>query len=257
MRSVRRIASPIVTGCASGGATGSAGRVVTTAGGVEIRYDSLVLATGSVNNYFGNAPLAEHTIGMKSLPEAMRLRNHVLSCLERAAKASSAEERAAWLTFVVVGGGPTGVEYAGALAELLGIVLGADYPELDRRHARIVLVEGLDRLLSAFHPKLGAYAERSLRKRGVEVVTGTLVDKADDASVVLSNGVTIPAHTVVWSAGVGRVVVMGRCRCAATVPSASAAAVAFGRTRCGDGGWRGGQAFSPAGRPVGAARRGR
>ena len=177
-------------------------RVLRTAGGDEIPYDSLVLATGSLNNYFGNAPLAEHTIGMKSLPEAMRLRNHVLSCLERAAKTPSAEERAAWLTFVVVGGGPTGVEYAGALAELLGIVLGADYPELDRRHARIVLVEGLDRLLSAFHPKLGAYAERSLRKRGVEVVSGTLVAKADDASVFLSNGVTIPAHTVVWSAGV-------------------------------------------------------
>ena len=177
-------------------------KVVRTGGGDEIGYDSLVLATGSLNNYFGNAPLAGHTIGMKSLSEAMRLRNHVLSCLERAAQSGSADERAAWLTFVVVGGGPTGVEYAGALAELLDIVLGADYQELDRRAARIVLVEGLDRLLSAFHPKLGGYAERTLRARGVEVRTGTLVEKAGDASVVLSNGDVLASRTVVWSAGV-------------------------------------------------------
>jgi NADH dehydrogenase len=176
--------------------------IVRTADGDEFAYDSLVLATGSVNNYFGNAPLAEHTIGMKSLSEAMRLRNHVLSCLERAAHSGSAEERAAWLTFVVAGGGPTGVEYAGALAELLQLVLGADYPELRPRHARVVLVEGLDRLLSAFHPKLGRYAERTLGERGVEVRTGTLVDRADDTSAVLSNGEVIRTRTVVWSAGV-------------------------------------------------------
>ena len=178
------------------------GRIVRTADGDEIPYDSLVLATGSTNNYFGNAPLAEHTIGMKSLSEAMRLRNHVLSCLERAAQTPSRAERAAWLTFVVVGGGPTGVEYAGALAELLRLVLGADYPELERREARIVLVEGLDRLLAAFHPKLGRYAQRTLAELDVEVRTGTLVEKADDGSVHLSSGDAIETRTIVWSAGV-------------------------------------------------------
>jgi len=177
-------------------------RILRTEDGDEIPYDSLVLATGSTNNYFGNAPLAEHTIGMKTLPEAMRLRNHVLSCLERAAQTPSREERASWLTFVVVGGGPTGVEYAGALAELLQIVLGADYPELDRTEARIILVEGLNRLLAAFHPKLGRYAGSTLSERGVDVRTGTLVEKADDASVHLSSGDALDTRTIVWSAGV-------------------------------------------------------
>jgi NADH dehydrogenase len=177
-------------------------KVLTTADGDEIAYDALVLGTGSANNYFGAPQLAEHTIGMKTLAEAMRLRNHVLSCLERAAQTPSPEGRAAWLTFVVAGGGPTGVEYAGALAELLQLVLGTDYPELHRSDSRIVLVEGLDRLLGAFHPKLGRYAEETLRSLGVDVRTGTLVDKADDRSVILSNGDAIPTRTVVWSAGV-------------------------------------------------------
>jgi len=103
---------------------------VRTHGGPKIGYDTLVLATGSINAYFGNPDLAERTIGMKSLDEALRLRNHVLSCLERAAQTSDPGERAEWLTFVIVGGGPTGVEYSGALAELLGMVLGRDFPEL-------------------------------------------------------------------------------------------------------------------------------
>ncbi|MGZ4145357.1 MAG: NAD(P)/FAD-dependent oxidoreductase [Actinomycetota bacterium] len=168
----------------------------------EIPYDSLVLATGSANNYFGNQPLAEHTIGMKALAEAMRLRNHVLSCLERAARATDPDERRSWMTFVVVGGGPTGVEYAGALGELFDIVLGKDYPELHRNDARIVLVEGLDRLLGAFHPTLGVYAEQTLPSLGVEMRLGTIVERATEDSATLSNGDTIETHTVVWSAGV-------------------------------------------------------
>jgi NADH:ubiquinone reductase (H+-translocating) len=170
--------------------------------GDDVPYDSLVLATGGVNNYFGNAPLAEHSIGLKTLPEALRLRNHVLASLERAAQIKDSDERRAWLTFVVVGGGPTGVEYAGALSELLQIVLGRDYPELQTSDARIVLVEGLDRLLGAFHPRLGEYAEQTLRRFGVHVFMKTLVEKADDESVTLSTGETLGAKTIVWSAGV-------------------------------------------------------
>jgi NADH dehydrogenase len=177
-------------------------KVVRTHDHEELAYDSLVLATGSENNYFANEELAEHTLGMKTLAEAMRLRNHVLSCLELATRSDSVEERRAWLTFVIAGGGPTGVEYAGALAELLRLVLGRDFPELDASLARIVVVEGQDRLLGAFHPKLGAYAERILRDLGIEVRTSTLVQKATDELVALSDGSEISTRTIVWSAGV-------------------------------------------------------
>lgn len=174
-----------------------------TAGGDTIHYDTLVLATGSANAYFGNPELAEQTIGMKALDEALRLRNHVLSCLERAAQSTDPAEQAEWLTFVIVGGGPTGVEYAGALAELLDMVLGHDFPELARDNGRVVLVEGADRLLGPFHPKLGAYAADALRSRGVEVRLSTLVKEATDRRAALSSGDTIGARTIVWCAGVG------------------------------------------------------
>jgi NADH:ubiquinone reductase (H+-translocating) len=177
-------------------------KTVRTHTGEEFEYDTLVLATGSENDYFSNKELAHNTLGMKTLAEAMALRNHVLSCLELAARTSSTQERREWLTFVIAGGGPTGVEYAGALAELLTLVLGRDFPELDPLLARIVLVEGQDRLLGAFHPKLGAYALRILRRRGIEVRTSTLVEKATEERVVLSDGEEIPTRTVVWSAGV-------------------------------------------------------
>jgi NADH dehydrogenase len=183
-------------------------RRLMVSGGEPVPYDTLVLATGSANAYFGNPELAERTIGMKHLDEAMRLRNHVLSCLERAAQTADPGERAEWLTFVIVGGGPTGVEYAGALAELLDMVLGRDFPELARGSARVVLVEGAGRLLGAFHPKLGAYAADTLRSRGVEVRLSTLVRQATDSAAVLSptadgETATIGARTIVWSAGVG------------------------------------------------------
>lgn len=177
-------------------------KVVRTRAGDELPFDTLVVATGSANDYFGNAELAARTIGMKELGEAMRLRNHVLACLEHASQVPSTDERRAWLTFVIVGGGPTGVEYAGALAELLRLVLGRDFPDLSPALARIVLVEGQDRLLGAFHPKLGEYAERILRDRGIEVRTSVLVQKATDDVVVLSSGDEILTRTVVWSAGV-------------------------------------------------------
>ena len=178
-------------------------RRLTVAGGDTIPYDELVLATGSANAYFGNPELAERTIGMKALDEAMRLRNHALSCLERAAQIADPKKRAEWLTFVIVGGGPTGVEYAGALAELLEMVLGRDFPELTPGSGRVVLVEGADRLLGAFHPRLGAYAADALGGRGVEVRLSTLVREATDQAAVLSSGDTVGARTIVWCAGVG------------------------------------------------------
>lgn len=177
-------------------------RIVRLHDGTEIPYDVCVLATGSMNNYFGIQDVARATIGLKHLEEALRLRNHVLSCLERASHEADASARRAWLTFVVAGGGPTGVEYAGALGELLRMVLGRDYPELHHHDARIMLVEGKPRLLEAFPHSLGRYAERQLRRRGVDVLTGTLVRSATGETVSLSTGDEISTRTIVWSAGV-------------------------------------------------------
>lgn len=170
--------------------------------GATITYDYLVLATGSTDNYFGSQHLEVFAFGLKTLEQALRLRNHVLSCLERASQARDDAERTRLLTFVIVGGGPTGVEYAGALIELLELVLGHDYPELSPAQARIVLVEGLDRLLATFPKRLGRYAERVLRQRGVEVRTGVVVAKVTDRSALLGDGREIQTATVVWSAGV-------------------------------------------------------
>jgi NADH dehydrogenase len=177
-------------------------KTISTSSSADLRYDFLVLATGSTNNYFGNEGLAKHSIGMKTLGEALRLRNHVLSCLERASETVDRLERRKWLTFLVVGGGPTGVEYTGALIELMKLVLGRDFPNLSLDESRVLLVEGQDRLLPAFHRTLSGYAERMLHRRGAEVRTGTLVEEAGDEAAVLSTGDRIDTQTIVWSAGV-------------------------------------------------------
>jgi len=179
-----------------------AAKTVRTENGDAIGYDWLVLATGSTNNYFGNQKLADAAIGMKTLPEALRLRNHVLACLEQASKTSSDADRRRWLTFVVVGGGPTGVEYAGALGELLRIVVGRDYPDLRPEVARIVLLEARDRLLPEFAERLSRYARRALRRRGVEVRTQTLMEDITDRGVRVTGGEEVETATIVWSAGV-------------------------------------------------------
>jgi len=168
----------------------------------EIPYDYLVLATGSTDNYYGNEKLAEASIGLKSLEHATRLRNHVLACLESADREEDPDERRALLTFVVAGGGPTGVEYSGALGELLKLVARRDFPTVKLDDARVVLVEGQDRLLGTFSDRLGRYAERVLTKRGIEVRTKVLVQAADDRQVTLSDDTVIPTHTIVWTGGV-------------------------------------------------------
>lgn len=177
-------------------------KVVELHEGGRIAYDRLVLASGSTNDYFDDPRLAADTIGLKELGEAMRLRNHVLSCLEVASRTSDPEARRAWLTFVVAGGGPTGVEYAGALGELLRLVAGRDYPQLSVEDCRIVLVEGRERLLAGFRDPLGEYARHTLVSRGIDVRLSTLVESASDDSVRLSTGEVIPCRTAVWSAGV-------------------------------------------------------
>lgn len=177
-------------------------QVVTTCDGKEIPYDYLVLATGSTDNYFGNEKLEEASIGLKGLEDATRLRNHVLACLERADREEDPDERRALLTFVVCGGGPTGVEYSGALGELVKLVARRDFPTVRVEDVRIVLVEAQDRLLATFSERISRYAERVLTARGIEVRTKTLVRAADIQRVTLSDGTVITAHTVVWTGGV-------------------------------------------------------
>jgi NADH:ubiquinone reductase (H+-translocating) len=170
--------------------------------GVELPYDHLVLATGSVTNYYGNESVGDHALGLKDLGEALQLRNHVLECLERATTAPTDEERRRLLTFCIVGGGPTGVEYAGALAELARLVLPREYPELSASPLRVVLLEGGGRLLPMFVPRLSEYARRELERRDVEVRTNTLVASADDGGVVLHDGTRVETASMVWTAGV-------------------------------------------------------
>jgi NADH dehydrogenase len=178
------------------------GRRVETAAGASVEYDWLVLAAGSRTNFFGLQGVARNAIGLKDLPDAMSLRNHVLGCFEAALLESDPERHHAWLTFVVVGGGPTGVEFAGALSELFRLVLARDFPDLDVDRARVILLEALDRLLPVFPPELGRYAERELVRRGIEVRLGTRVTGFTGEVVELAPGEPIGARTLVWCAGV-------------------------------------------------------
>jgi NADH dehydrogenase len=170
--------------------------------GTRLEYEYLVLATGSVTNYYGNESVRAHALGLKDLGEALQLRNHVLECLERATRTDDVEQRRRALTFCIVGGGPTGVEYAGALAELARLVVPREYPELAAASIRIILMEGGERLLPMFVPRLSAYARDELAKLGVDVRTNTLVASADETGVVLHDGTEIPTSTMVWTAGV-------------------------------------------------------
>jgi NADH dehydrogenase len=172
------------------------------ADGATLEYDTLVLATGSTTNYYGNETIAERALGLKDLGEALQLRNHVLDCLERAAHTDDADERRRLLTFCIVGGGPTGVEFAGALAELVRLVLPHEYPEFPPSEVRIVMLEGGDRVLPVFKPRISRYARAELVHLGVEVRTNTLVASADARGVVLHDGTELPTASIVWTAGV-------------------------------------------------------
>ena len=175
-------------------------REVTFDGLAPITYDYLVLALGAEVNFFGTEGAAEHAFPMYTLPDAVRLKNHVLDRWEAADKDSGLVDDGA-LTAVVVGGGPTGVETAGALAELYRANFDKDYPDLDQDKARVVLVEAGDEIFAMFKPNLQEYAREALEKRTVEVMTGARVQSVAPTRVTLASGEVIPAHTLVWGAG--------------------------------------------------------
>jgi NADH:ubiquinone reductase (H+-translocating) len=163
-------------------------------------YDYLVLALGAEVNFFGVDGAAEHSFPLYTLPDAVRLKDHVLERWEAADRNPGLVEDGA-LDVVVVGGGPTGVETAGAVAELYNGVLHKDYPDIPKGAGRIVLVEGSPEIFSMFKPDIRAYAEKALVDRGVEVLTGQVVKSVTPERVTLASGTVLPAHTLVWGAG--------------------------------------------------------
>src|SRR5881296_2995734 len=174
--------------------------VVTSDG--PISYDYLILAPGGETNYFGIESIRQHGFGLKDTAEAVAIRNHVLGCFERGMLEPDAERRRALLTFAIVGGGPTGVEMAGALSELIRLVLVKDYPRLNIKDVLVLLVEATDRLLGPMPARLRDAAAETLWRKHVDVRFGATVADYDGSRVVLKSGEIIPAQTVIWAAGV-------------------------------------------------------
>lgn len=169
--------------------------------GPPLHYDHLVLAAGATTKTLGIDGVREHTYPLKTLADATNLRDHVLAGFEQAAADPDAIEDGD-LTFVMVGAGPTGVEMAGGIADLVHRTVAADYPEIDPARVRICVVEALPDVLPPYAPHLQAYAREALETRGVEVVTGRPLAGVDGDGVELDDGTHIPARTVVWAAGV-------------------------------------------------------
>lgn len=176
-------------------------RVVTVDGEPPCPYDYLILATGSVTNDFGLPGVREHAFPLKSLSDAMALRNHILRTFE-SVNADPAGGEPGALTFVLVGGGPTGVELAGALRELIGVSLSSDFPRLDLSQTRVVVLEAMDHLLNGFCERSQSTALATLRSRGVEVRLNAKLSSVEAERVVLQDGSAIPTRTAVWTAGV-------------------------------------------------------
>lgn len=180
-------------------------QMVTLNDGQTIPYDSLIVATGMSHTYFGNDHWADIAPGLKTIEDALEIRRRIFEAFEAAEKESDPVRRQALLTFVIVGGGPTGVELAGALAELAFHTLKADFRQIDTQETNVILVEGMDRVLPPFPPDLSARALKDLENLGVEVRTRTLVTKIEGDFVTLKQGdalVTLRSGTVLWAAGV-------------------------------------------------------
>ncbi|MGB0564090.1 MAG: NAD(P)/FAD-dependent oxidoreductase, partial [Spirulinaceae cyanobacterium] len=171
----------------------------------ELAYDSLIVATGVSHHYFGNDHWQAHAPGLKTVEDALEIRRRIFVAFEAAEKESDPAKRQEWLTFVIVGGGPTGVELAGAIAEIAHGALKKDFRTIDTTQAKIILVEGLDRVLPPYPETLSAQAADSLHQLGVTVETGSMVTQVAANQVQMRQGETqktIHTRTVLWAAGV-------------------------------------------------------
>src|SRR5688572_1040768 len=168
----------------------------------EVKFDYLVLAAGGITSYFGHPEWEQFAPGLKTLDDALRIRRKILCAFERAETDPDPASREAAMTIVVVGGGPTGVELAGAFAELTRTVLRKDFDRIDPTRSRVILIEGSDHLLSPFPPKLRDSAKRQLEKLGVDVRLNKRVEEVREGELVV-NGETMRADNIIWGAGVG------------------------------------------------------
>ncbi|MGA8035551.1 MAG: NAD(P)/FAD-dependent oxidoreductase [Candidatus Acidiferrales bacterium] len=171
----------------------------------ELPYDTLVVATGSTHQYFGHPEWEQHAPGLKTIEDATAMRARILTAFEAAERETHPEKLAEWMTFVIVGGGPTGAELAGALGEIAHDTLKHDFRDIDPSRTRIVLVEGADRVLPSYPPKLSDDARKMLNDLGVTVRTGAMVIDIQADKVIIKEGdkvESIPTRTVLWAAGV-------------------------------------------------------
>jgi NADH dehydrogenase len=175
-------------------------RIVHLADG-DLAYDYLILATGATHSYFGHGEWEKDAPGLKTIEDALEIRRRVLVAFENAERESDADAQKAWLTFVIVGAGPTGVELAGALSEIARHTMARDFRRIDPSNARVILLEGKERVLPPYPPSLSAKAAAQLEELGVEVITGATVTSVNKREVCIGE-TTIPARTVLWAAGV-------------------------------------------------------
>jgi NADH dehydrogenase len=176
-------------------------RFVALEDGTRLRYDYLIVATGAAHSYFGREEWAPYAPGLKTLADALEIRRRMLLAFERAERETDPVKRAQWLTFVVIGGGPTGVELAGQFAEIARHTLKGEFRRIDPHSARVMLVEGANRILGAYPPDLSMKAQLQLERLGVTTWVGRMVTNVDAEGVSLGND-RISAKTVVWAAGV-------------------------------------------------------
>jgi NADH:quinone reductase (non-electrogenic) len=177
------------------------GRSVRLADGAEVRFDYLIIATGATHSYFGHDEWSEAAPGLKTVEDALEIRRRVLVAYEAAEREPDPVRQREWMTFVIVGAGPTGVELAGALAEISRRVLARDFRRIETARSRVVLIEAGPRILPAMAPASSEHAHRELERLGVEVITASAVSAIDDRGITHATG-RIDARTAIWAAGV-------------------------------------------------------